>query len=363
MIRRAEPISILGAGLTGLLLAQQLGQHGHRVRIYESSSRQKPQAAAHVAAAMLAPLAESAISHHRITQMGFYSMARWEEIIASLSHSVFFQKTGTLILWHPQDQSESKRFCSQLNETLKEDPSIAPYQKLDRAGIEKLEPSVSSKLLEGLYLPDEGQLDNRQLLKALEEEVIQQGHEISWDTPKDLTEFADSEWVFDCRGIGAKSSWTEVRGVRGEVIRLFAPEVSLSRPVRLLHPKYPIYIAPKEDHQFVIGATEIESEDLSPMSVRSSMELMSAAFTVDSGFAEARIVESSVGLRPTLTDHDPGIRQIGRCHFQLNGLYRHGFLIAPAVIDAAIDWANNGEPVLANHHHIRTYTHYASVSQ
>lgn len=363
MNTRAAPISILGAGLTGLLLAHQLGVRGHRVRIYEAASEDKPLAAAHVAAAMLAPLAESAISHFRITQMGMYSMQRWTEIILQLAAPVFFQKTGTLVLWHPQDQAEAKRFCSQLNQTLQQDPSIAPYQKLNRAGIDALEPSVSSKLLEGLHLPHEGQLDNRQLLAALLQSVIAQGHELLWASPKDLADFSDSEWVFDCRGIGAKTNWSAVRGVRGEVLRLFAPEVSLSRPTRLLHPKYPIYIAPKENHQFVIGATEIESEDLSPMSLRSSMELMSAAYTIDSAFAEARILESAVGLRPTLSHHDPAIRQISEHHYQINGLYRHGFLIAPSVIDAAIEWAIEGKTELAKQYQIRIYEDYASVSQ
>lgn len=363
MKTRAAPISILGAGLTGLLLAHELGLRGHRVRIYEAGPKEKPLAAAYVAAAMLAPLAESAISHYRITQMGMYSMERWPEIIRQLVAPVFFQKTGTLVLWHPQDQAEAKRFCAQLNQTLQQDPSIAPYQKLNRADINTLEPSVSSKLLEGLYLPHEGQLDNRQLLAALLQSVEAQGHELMWASPRDLSDFSDSGWVFDCRGVGAKNNWPGVRGVRGEVLRLYAPEVSLSRPTRLLHPKYPIYIAPKENHQFVIGATEIESEDLSPMSLRSSMELMSAAYTIDSAFAEARILESAVGLRPTLSHHDPAIRQINCHHYQINGLYRHGFLIAPSVIDAAIQWAMDGNTKLAQQYQIRIHEDYASVSQ
>jgi hypothetical protein len=57
-----------------------------------------------------------------------------------------------------------------------------------------------------------------------------------------------------------------------------------------VHPRYPLYIAPKPGHGvFVIGATEIESEDMSPASVRSTLELLSAAYAVHSGFAEARI--------------------------------------------------------------------------
>jgi glycine oxidase len=154
--------------------------------------------------------------------------------------------------------------------------------------------------------------------------------------------------VFDCRGLGARQEWKALRGVRGEVIRLHAPEVTLQRPTRLIHPRYPIYIAPKTDHVFVIGATEIETEDLSPASVRSTLELLSAAYTVHSGFAEARILEISTQARPTLANNLPAIRQLGARTLQINGLYRHGFLIAPAMLDIVLEWVQSHKTTLAD---------------
>jgi glycine oxidase len=157
--------------------------------------------------------------------------------------------------------------------------------------------------------------------------------------------------VIDCRGLGAQSSWNQskqaLRGVRGEVLRLYAPEVKLRRPTRLIHPRYPIYIAPKENDIYVVGATEIESDDVSEMSVRSAMELLSAVYTVHSGFAEARILEMATQCRPTLQDNlpaihikkDPGLSNL----IMINGLYRHGFMIAPAVLDCALEILEYGE--------------------
>jgi glycine oxidase len=161
------------------------------------------------------------------------------------------------------------------------------------------------------------------------------------------------DWVIDCRGLGAKESWKQVgdasknlRGVRGEVIRLHAPEVKLRRPTRLIHPRYPIYIAPKEDDVYVVGATEIESEDLSAMSVRSAMELLSAVYTVHSGFAEARILEMATQCRPTLKDNLPEIsidQKTNQADLMLiNGLYRHGFMISPAILDCALEILSSG---------------------
>ncbi len=153
--------------------------------------------------------------------------------------------------------------------------------------------------------------------------------------------------MIDCRGLGAKPQWNALRGVRGEVIRVHAPEVALQRPTRLVHPRYPLYIAPKPGSVFVIGATEIESDDMSPASVRSTLELLSAAYAVHSGFAEARILEIATQCRPTLPDNLPAIRQPHPRVLQINGLYRHGFMIAPAVLDAAMELLMHGRSALA----------------
>ena len=168
--------------------------------------------------------------------------------------------------------------------------------------------------------------------------------------PESLRDLSLYDQVFDCRGVGAQKAWSEsknaLRGVRGEVLRLYAPEVKLRRPTRLIHPRYPIYIAPKENDIYVVGATEIESDDLSEMSVRSAMELLSAVYTVHSGFAEARILEMSTQCRPTLQDNLPAI-QIRQDKGQsdlimINGLYRHGFMIAPAILDCVLEISEFG---------------------
>jgi glycine oxidase len=115
-----------------------------------------------------------------------------------------------------------------------------------------------------------------------------------------------------------------------------APGIGLTRPVRLLHPRYPLYIAPKQNDLYVIGATEIEGEDMSPVSVRSALELLSAAFSVHPAFGEARILELNSQCRPTLPDHRPALVWDGAAKLVVNGLYRHGYMIVPEVADAAV---------------------------
>lgn len=351
--------AIVGGGLMGRLLAFALAQRGATVELFEQGSADASSSAARIAAAMLAPLAESAITEDSVVRMGVYSLPRWKELIEQLSAPVFFQQDGTLILWHHQDASEAERFTAHLQKNARGHAWLKTPQKVNATALRNLEPSVSERFNQGLYLPDEGQLDNRQLLNALLTELTHLQVQCHWNTfadPEELRQDTSYSAVMDCRGTGAKEVWQEtsnpLRGVRGEVIRLFAPEVKLRRPTRLIHPRYPIYIAPKENDIYVVGATEIESEDRSEMSVRSAMELLSAVYTVHSGFAEARILEMATQCRPTLKNNLPEIQ----CHqnsgkadlLMINGLYRHGFMISPAILDCTLELLTVGDSTTAH---------------
>ena len=342
--------AIAGGGLMGRLLAVALAKEGAQVDLFDKGGPNGAHAAARIAAAMLSPLAESAITEDSVVRMGLHSLPRWKELIADLSNPVYFQQDGTLILWHRQDASEAERFTAHLEKNCRANADLSAPQKLGNEALRELEPGVADRFTQGLYLPNEGQLDNRQLLDALASELTLLKVNCHWHTEIDSTELRKKtgyKAVIDCRGTGAKESWSSgdkpntLRGVRGEVIRLYAPEVKLRRPTRLIHPRYPIYIAPKENDIYVVGATEIESDDLSEMSVRSAMELLSAVYTVHSGFAEARILEMATQCRPTLKNNLPEIqsqRDTGLSDLiMINGLYRHGFMISPAVLDCALE--------------------------
>jgi len=356
-----QSAAILGAGLMGRLLAVTLAQAGCKVDVFETGSPDAEGAAARVAAAMLAPLAESAVAPVSVVRMGQHALSRWPELLALLAQPVFFQREGTLVLWHRQDSAEAARLARVLASTGTQVPELAPMQTLDGPAITALEPSLGQRFAQGLFLPGEGQLDNRALLASLLA-TLQASPRVTlhWQSPRAPSDFSPGttgqpDWVIDCRGLGAKPQWNALRGVRGEVIRVHAPEVNLQRPTRLVHPRYPLYIAPKPGNLFVIGATEIESEDMSPASVRSTLELLSAAYAVHSGFAEARIVEIATQCRPTLPDNLPAIRQPQPRVLQINGLYRHGFMIAPALLDAAMELLAHGHSALARSFGMETF--------
>lgn len=344
---------VLGAGLMGRLLAFELARLGHAVRVFDAGGPGAEGSAARVAAAMLAPLAESAVTEAMVVRMGLHGLTRWPEIIANLSQPVFFDRQGTLLLWHRQDAAEAARLRHQLDVNQKRLPALPAPQALDTSAITALEPALGRRFAQGLLLPGEGQLDNRALLDALLDALVHLKVDLNWHAPRSPADFLQGDltpsgWVFDCRGLGARPEWPTLRGVRGEVVRVHAPDVELARPIRLVHPRYPLYIAPKPGHVFVIGATEIESDDMSPASVRSTLELLSAAYSVHPGFAEARILEIATQCRPALPDNLPAIQKIGARTIQINGLYRHGFLIAPALLDIVMQLTEGAPSPLAD---------------
>ena len=66
------------------------------------------------------------------------------------------------------------------------------------------------------------------------------------------------------------------------------------------------------------------------MTARAALELLSSAYALDPRFAEAEIVETGADLRPAFADNVPRIVRRGRV-LHLNGLFRHGYLMAPAL--------------------------------
>ncbi|MEA1989236.1 MAG: glycine oxidase ThiO [Pseudomonadota bacterium] len=338
MVSSKPRIAVLGAGLLGRMLTVSLMNH-FDVTVFDKDDGDAKQSASYLAAAMLAPLAESADCSAEIMQLGEQALALWPEFLAKLDSPVYFQQAGSLIVAFEQDAAALEQFQSRLKGE--------GFQTVNASQISDLEPELMQRFKKGLYLPDEGQLDNRQLLQAMALQMRKQ--DIAWHTHSSVEVTEDAvtvngkaltgfDWIIDCRGMGLQADDANklaLRGVRGEVVRVHAPDVTLKRPVRLMHPRYPIYIAPKENHHFVIGATQVESEDSRKPTVRSALELLSACFSVHSGFAEAEIISMDAGLRPAYLDNHPKIVQTGN-RIAVNGLFRHGYLLAPVVVEACM---------------------------
>jgi glycine oxidase len=320
--RGESPVSVIGAGIAGAWQALLFAKAGHEVTLLERSGAGMTQATSHWAGGMLAPYCERETSEPLITRLGIRSLDLWRGEFPSTPFN------GSLVVSHPRDRADYERFAK----------LTTGHHRLDADAVLSLEPSLDGRFRDALFFPDEGHVEPRLVLPELHQRVAAAGGSIQFDSERrpDRTDGI----VIDCRGLFARDTQPDLRGVKGEMIIVETDEIVLSRPVRLIHPRWPLYIIPRTNNQFMIGATSIERED-DGVSVRSALELLSAAYAVHPAFGEARIVEIGSGLRPAFPDNLPRIA-IDNQKIVVNGLYRHGFLLAPVLAELTLGYVERG---------------------
>jgi len=347
-------IGIAGAGLLGRLAAWQLFSPHHDVTVFDPADG--PQArsdgqgpAAFTAAGMLSPLAELETAEPELAARGWDSLRHWEALCAAWAQRrplpPFFARQGSLMVAHRSDLGAAHRVLNRVCALSQGAAWPQQAQVLGAATLREIEPGLHSSLgpLHAWMLPGEGQIDTVQALQTLQTDA--EGVQWHWRATVETVRpgtlglageatLRGFDQVFDVRGVGSRPE-CPVRGVRGELVWLHAPGVDLRRPVRLLHPRHRVYIVPRPGDLVLVGASELESEDRSAMSLRSAVELMAAAHSVLPGLAEARIVRMDTNLRPALPDNRPEIHtETGLT--RINGLYRHGWLLAPSLVHEAL---------------------------
>ena len=339
-------IGIAGAGLMGRLLAWKLGALGYSVSLFDKDMTSR-ESVAYIAAGMISPYAEID-AHPEIFQWGLRSIVLWKEILNEFEDQSWFQQKGSLTIAHHTDINELDLFIKKIKQKT-ESPEI---RHLTQKNLFEFEPEIHCS--QAVYLANEALIDGRKLLnllldsnqenkpaKTYNEKIISvKPHQIITHTQASH----HFDLVFDCRGVGGCEHFKELRAVRGEIIIVRATDVNISRPIRLLHPHYQLYIAPRAPSLYVIGASEIETDDTSPISVRSCLELLTAAYSIHRGFAEARILELNTGLRPALTNNLPQIKYNDGL-IAINGLYRHGYLLAPVLVEKIIHFLKSGDKI------------------
>ena len=330
-----QTVHVIGAGILGLWQAYQLAKDGFRVRLYEKSSAPFAKSSSRLAGAMLAPFCESEAPEQHLIEPAVSSLTLWQDSPFPISQN------GTLVVCAPRDRSELAAFSKR----------TLGHQWVERSEIATLEPDLVDQFDQGLYFKDEAHLAPRPVMQALLAALQNMGVDVQFGVSSG---WSRADFVVDCRGMGARSDLANIgatkaatdranlRPVRGEMMVVDLPGLQLTRPVRLLHPRMPCYIVPWPDGRYMIGATVFESDDDGPVSVRSALELLGAAFAVTPRFGEAKILEFSAGARPSLPDNLPKIFIDGRTIF-VNGAYRHGFLLAPLLARHVSDYLTDGK--------------------
>ena len=323
LVTEKRSISVIGAGIVGLWQALILARAGHDVCLLEVSPDARPFAggSSRYAGAMLAPGCEAESAPPLVRDLGWEALALWRGLYPGLVTN------GSLVVAAPRERGELRRFAK----------VTEGHTLLDAAGLAALEPELAQRFDAALYFADEAHMAAPDALAFLLEAVRAAGVRVSFGV--DGRGVGAGGVVIDCRGRAASDRLGQLRGVRGERAIVRARDVALQRPVRLLHPRVPLYIVPWPDHVYMIGATVIESEDDGPMTVRSALELLGAAYAVHAGFGEGQILDLDAGVRPTLPDNVPrAIVTGGGQTILVNGAYRHGFLLAPVLARAVCDY-------------------------
>jgi glycine oxidase len=305
-------VLVKGAGVAGLATALELARKGVSVEVVERRA-DIGLGASHWAGGMLAPYCEREAAEEIVLTSGLLAADWWDEAVPGL-----VQRRGTLVLANPRDLADLKRFATRTR----------GHRWLGADEIAELEPDLAGRFGSGLFFSEEAHLNPRQALRGLYQAARQLG--VFFRFGEEAGDAAGYASVVDCRGPQAIGEIEGLRGVRGEMLYLETGDVTLARPVRLLHPRHPLYIVPRGNGLFMLGATMIETEDDGPITARSMMELLNTAYALHPAFAEARIVETGTGIRPAFPDNVPRLIETSE-GLAVAGMHRHGFLLAPAL--------------------------------
>ncbi|WP_336276308.1 FAD-dependent oxidoreductase [Bartonella sp. CB178] len=311
-------ILIKGAGVAGLTTALTLQQKGASVTV--SAPPHSPMGTASwYAGGMLAPHCERENAEQTVEELGIQAINWWKKTLPDL-----VKQKGTLVVAPMRDRVELERFSARTNN----------HKTINNTEIAHLESDIAERFDRALFYKSEAHINPRKALTSLKENLIKNGvYFVDSETPE-----TDFDIVIDATGIARLGKDKNIRGIRGEMLLVRSTDIKISRPIRLLHPRIPLYIVPQQNNIFMIGATMIESESTRAISARSMMELLNAAYTLHPAFGEAEIIESGVGIRPCYPDNLPRIYKHDN-HIFINGLYRHGFLLSPEMAKRAVQLA------------------------
>ena len=311
----APTITILGAGIAGLTAADAFLRADCAVTVVERNVG-VGQGCSHYAGGMIAPYCEKEAGEPLIVELGREALTYWRhEVPVALAN-------GSLLVAAPRDLPELTRFGR----------ATTNFETLDAAAIGALEPDLAGRFSRALFFKEEAHLDPRVALAELARRVA--GHPAA-TLRLDSEAAPEADWTIDCRGFAARDRLPDLRGVKGEMLVLATRDIAFQRPVQLLHPRTPVYIVPRGDGRFMVGATMIENEERGRVRARALLDLIGAAYTIHPAFGEAEVVEIGCDLRPAFPDNLPRLRLEGR-RLHINGLFRHGFLLAPALASRAV---------------------------
>jgi glycine oxidase len=354
-------VLIVGGGVIGLSIAYELARRDRAVLLVD---RQRVAGGATAAAAgMLAAVSEAEEAPSPLVALGRESLRRYPEFVRDVEQRsgscCGYRGEGTL--WVALDRDEEAELGHLRESLAHRGLAVRP---LSARELLALEPHLTSRVLGGLRVEGDHQVDPRALCRALACALQKLGGRILEGHTVDAIEH-EGRRVAAVSGrdpagrpfrIGARTvvlaagAWSEpslsgagpalgVRPVKGQLLRLRGQPL-LRHVVRTPH----AYLVPRVDGELLVGATvEEQGFDLTP-TAGAVMDLLRQAWRMLPAVYELELSEVSVGLRAAVPDQLPVIgpaRDVEGLVLAV-GHYRNGVLLAPATAQHVAEWLCNG---------------------
>jgi len=355
----SNPAVVIGGGIIGLSVGWQLLRRGVPTVLFEREKTGR--AASWAAAGMLAPHSEVGFEEEEFLRLGIESLNEFPRFLGELAEDagrrVALDERGTMIVGFHRDDTERIRRLYEFRNQLG-----LPVKWLPGTAGREIEPLLSPKITAAIWLPDDCQINNHDLLDTLKDAFVARGGVLAEKTPvrsvviengraravrTDEREIAASSvivaagcWSGLIEGI-PESLKPPVRPVKGQIVSLrMNDEFNFAHVVRAPD----AYLLPKSDGRLLVGATQEEMGfDLTP-TAGPVMRLLERGWEAIPSIYDLPIDSIDVGLRPGSRDNEPliGPTEISDLYYA-TGHHRHGILLAPVTAYALCDMIIEGK--------------------
>ena len=332
-------VLIIGGGIIGLATAIALSQKGANVTVVERDFCGR--GATWAAAGMLAPEAERLEGD--LLEFGIRSREMYPQWIANLMR-LSGQDCG---YW----------CCGMIAPVLEESDRqvISQHPKyINREESRKRQSGLGEDILGSLWLPEDGQVNNRKLTQALLTTARSLSIKILEGTTvyqivrdqKRVTHLDTSAGKLQSdRYVLATGAWTRsllplpIKPIKGQMLSVFDGDRKLQRVIYAPS----CYIVPRQDGTIVIGAT-VEDNGFSQGNTAAGIaQLLNRAIAVYPAIADMQITETWWGFRPHAPNEVP---LLGASDYEnlilATGHYRNGILFAPITAKLITDFMVDG---------------------
>lgn len=315
-------IAILGAGLSGRLLAMRLVDLGASISLFDPDFSGQ-QSCGYQAAGMIAPISELTRGEPLLAILGVLSLKMWPFYSKKLKDSINLNRSGTLWLAHAREKNALMHHLLPLKSQIE-------FQWRIKDDLQKV---VSCKLqcAGGINIEHEVYVNPRHFFRSSLEYLKEQCQLIPRKISLNDRCLDQFDWIIDTRGLGALDSFKTLRGIRGELLRLkFYTDLKCMIRFFTQHGIY--YLVPHGHEEYVLGGTEIETDASDPVTVDHYLDLLATVTHFLPDFRQAQLLSYQIGMRPVLPSGLPFLK-MAKNRLSINGLYRHGFLLAPFFVE------------------------------